>query len=193
MSSTTLSLILKGKNSHLILLNFCSLNWKRQGNSGYDLIFKRRLFPWAFLMWFLFIFLINTIIKGRLRSEGKTCFQREDRKENVFLLFLPAYVVLFQDSLLHWIFFVGIGVRIDDGKFSILKEKMLSSQQHKFQTGEWRVGCSADSVRCTGRWAQGWRKPIHHPPGRGDSLGLAGELLVLAVVPVSVSCWNQKE
>lgn len=49
MSSITLFLILKGKNSHLILLNFLALIFKRQGNSGYDLIFKI-LFPRAFVL-----------------------------------------------------------------------------------------------------------------------------------------------
>lgn len=94
MSSITLFLILKGKNSHLILLNFLALIFKRQGNSGYDLIFKI-LFPRAFVLWFLFIFLVNTISSGRLNgSDRKICFQREGR-ENVFLFFLPPSLCSF--------------------------------------------------------------------------------------------------
>lgn len=49
MSSIALFLILKGKNNHLILLNFLALIFKRQGNSDYDLIFKI-LFPRAFVL-----------------------------------------------------------------------------------------------------------------------------------------------
>ena len=111
----------------------------------------------------------NTISNGRLGINGKICFQREGKK-NVFLLFLPACVVLFQDSLLHLIFSVGVGVPIDKRNFSVLKEMMLLSWQYEFKIGKWCEGCSTGSRGCTHRWTEVRRKPVLHQSSHRDSL-----------------------
>lgn len=102
-----------------------------------------------------FFFLINSISSRRLGSDRKICFQREGR-ENVFLFFLPPYIVLFQTAHCTKPFLKWENIQIR-GTFPC--KTMLLSWQHKFRTGKCYVGCSTDSMRCTGRWTE-WEKPF---------------------------------